>query len=102
MRSCAPRWVVVPLGGVGGAMVLAAVAPPAGLVAVGIAGIGSVAVGVVLLVAAGVLWRRPPSPGQAGVLAGLSALATVLGSCSAGVVLGVLGVVAGLTSGRPG
>ncbi|MEV5971271.1 hypothetical protein [Streptomyces sp. NPDC051921] len=99
MKSSASLRIVVPLAVVGGGMVLLPLARPTGLVALGVAGIGSVGVGLVVLVAAGVLWRWPPSPGQAWLLAGLSCVATVLGGYPVGVLLGVL---AGSTSVRSG
>ncbi|MFF2570888.1 hypothetical protein [Streptomyces sp. NPDC058084] len=95
----ASRWVVVPLVVSGGAMVVLPLARSAGLVAVGLTGVGSVGVGLVALVAAMVLWRRPASPGQAWVLAGLSCAATLLGGYPVGAMLGVL---AGFTSIRSG
>ncbi|MFC8510113.1 DUF6114 domain-containing protein [Streptomyces sp. NPDC057411] len=108
-RNAAPLRVVLPLVAGGAVLLLAQLAPPAALAALGVTGIAGLGVGLVLLAAGVLLWLRPPTPARAtpltAALAVLSVTATRLGGYPVGVALGALAVAVGLgrfTSGRPG
>ncbi|MER8046221.1 DUF6114 domain-containing protein [Streptomyces sp. NPDC094032] len=109
MRTTAPLRLVLPLALCGAALLLAQLAPPVALATLGLTGIGGAGAGLVLLAAAVLLWRLPPTPARAArhaaALAALSVAATWLGGYPVGVALGALAVALALgrfTSGRPG